>query len=277
MSVNMDELRHQVMINQFVLTAGCAADQAQQLLQAAHWQFETALSSFFQEANVPGHHQMMCTPRNTPATPPNFPDAITMFSNLRASERGPPPRRPPPRRPWPAPPRPPPPPGFGPLWASSPPPPHAGLAAPPHAQRPPPAPPPPPAPDARLAPGGYSSSSGITTPRVARSGPPRVARSGPPRVARSPPGCQVPGGLPGPQQVPSGLPGPPLIARSPAGCQVPGGLPGPPRVARSPAGCQVPNRSLAGCQVPHGLPDSAQKQFEATGGPTEHLPRTGAM
>ncbi|XP_012684682.2 UBA-like domain-containing protein 2 [Clupea harengus] len=87
MSVNMDELRHQVMINQFVLTAGCAADQAKQLLQAAHWQFETALSSFFQEANIPGHHhQMMCTPRNTPATPPNFPDAITMFSKLRASD-----------------------------------------------------------------------------------------------------------------------------------------------------------------------------------------------
>uniref|UniRef100_A0A9J8CUU9 UBA-like domain containing 2 n=1 Tax=Cyprinus carpio carpio TaxID=630221 RepID=A0A9J8CUU9_CYPCA len=77
MSVNMDELRHQVMINQFVLTAGCAADQAKQLLQAAHWQFETALSSFFQEANIPSHHQMMCTPRNTPATPPNFPDATT--------------------------------------------------------------------------------------------------------------------------------------------------------------------------------------------------------
>ncbi|XP_061065153.1 UBA-like domain-containing protein 1 isoform X3 [Eubalaena glacialis] len=44
MSVNMDELKHQVMINQFVLTAGCAADQAKQLLQAAHWQFETVLS-----------------------------------------------------------------------------------------------------------------------------------------------------------------------------------------------------------------------------------------
>lgn len=43
MSVNMDELRHQVMINQFVLTAGCAADQAKQLLQAAHWQFEVTL------------------------------------------------------------------------------------------------------------------------------------------------------------------------------------------------------------------------------------------
>lgn len=30
----------------------------------------------------------MCTPRNTPATPPNFPDAITMFSKLRTSECG---------------------------------------------------------------------------------------------------------------------------------------------------------------------------------------------
>uniref|UniRef100_A0A8C9FDP8 UBA like domain containing 1 n=1 Tax=Pavo cristatus TaxID=9049 RepID=A0A8C9FDP8_PAVCR len=60
MSVNMEELRHQVMINQFVLAAGCAADQAKQLLQAAHWQFETALSAFFQETNIPysHHHQM---------------------------------------------------------------------------------------------------------------------------------------------------------------------------------------------------------------------------
>ncbi|XP_037670427.1 UBA-like domain-containing protein 1 [Choloepus didactylus] len=88
MSVNMDELKHQLMINQFVLTAGCAADQAKQLLQAAHWQFETALSAFFQETNIPysHHHQMMCTPANTPATPPNFPDALTMFSRLKASE-----------------------------------------------------------------------------------------------------------------------------------------------------------------------------------------------
>uniref|UniRef100_A0AAA9SQL8 UBA like domain containing 2 n=1 Tax=Bos taurus TaxID=9913 RepID=A0AAA9SQL8_BOVIN len=28
----------------------------------------------------------MCTPSNTPATPPNFPDALAMFSKLRASE-----------------------------------------------------------------------------------------------------------------------------------------------------------------------------------------------
>ncbi|MBN3279603.1 UBAD1 protein, partial [Polyodon spathula] len=28
----------------------------------------------------------MCTPANTPATPPNFPDTLTMFSRLKASE-----------------------------------------------------------------------------------------------------------------------------------------------------------------------------------------------
>uniref|UniRef100_A0AAV2KJH0 UBA-like domain-containing protein n=1 Tax=Knipowitschia caucasica TaxID=637954 RepID=A0AAV2KJH0_KNICA len=36
----MEELKRQIMINQFVLTAGCGADQALQCLQAAHWQFE---------------------------------------------------------------------------------------------------------------------------------------------------------------------------------------------------------------------------------------------
>ncbi|XP_062382419.1 UBA-like domain-containing protein 2 [Sardina pilchardus] len=125
MSVNMDELRHQVMINQFVLTAGCAADQAKQLLQAAHWQFETALSSFFQETNIPGHHhQMMCTPRNTPATPPNFPDAIAMFSALRASDSSYPSTPQGGAMPMACSPPPPPPPAHGPggfFWASSPP------------------------------------------------------------------------------------------------------------------------------------------------------------
>lgn len=39
-------LREQVMINQFVLAAGCAREQAKQLLQAAHWQFEVRLNQF---------------------------------------------------------------------------------------------------------------------------------------------------------------------------------------------------------------------------------------
>lgn len=39
-------LREQVMINQFVLAAGCAREQAKQLLQAAHWQFEVSISVY---------------------------------------------------------------------------------------------------------------------------------------------------------------------------------------------------------------------------------------
>ncbi|XP_067118556.1 UBA-like domain-containing protein 2 isoform X2 [Centruroides vittatus] len=65
----MESLREQVMINQFVLAAGCAREQAKQLLQAAHWQFE------------------MCTPANTPATPPNFPETLLAFSKMSASEK----------------------------------------------------------------------------------------------------------------------------------------------------------------------------------------------
>jgi hypothetical protein len=88
----MDSLREQVMINQFVLVAGCARDQARTILQAAHWQFETALSIFFQESTINpatthlsfGHHQM--TPANTPATPPNFPEALLAFSKMSAND-----------------------------------------------------------------------------------------------------------------------------------------------------------------------------------------------
>lgn len=86
-AMDLEALKQQLMINQFVLTAGCGAEQAEQLLRGAHWEFETALSTFFQESNVPyAHHHMMCTPANTPATPPNFPDALAMFSRLKASE-----------------------------------------------------------------------------------------------------------------------------------------------------------------------------------------------
>ncbi|XP_046993589.1 UBA-like domain-containing protein 1 isoform X1 [Schistocerca americana] len=91
----MDSLREQVMINQFVLAAGCAREQAKQLLQAAHWQFETALSIFFQEAAVPScpqppgsnFGQQVCTPCNTPATPPNFPDALLAFSRMSTGDK----------------------------------------------------------------------------------------------------------------------------------------------------------------------------------------------
>ncbi|KAL8600611.1 hypothetical protein ACOMHN_030267 [Nucella lapillus] len=95
----MDNLKQQVMINQFVLAAGCHAEQAKQLLQSAKWQFETALSMFFQETAIPtrcrtcnGHHTNgnypLCAPANTPATPPNFPDALAALSKLSTADSG---------------------------------------------------------------------------------------------------------------------------------------------------------------------------------------------
>lgn len=89
----MDSLREQVMINQFVSAAGCARDQAKQLLQSAHWQFETALSIFFQESTLPGYQHAaaqnfgLMTPCNTPATPPNFPDALVAFSRMSTNDK----------------------------------------------------------------------------------------------------------------------------------------------------------------------------------------------
>ncbi|XP_057311368.1 UBA-like domain-containing protein 2-B [Hydractinia symbiolongicarpus] len=87
MKYKMDGLREQVMINQFVMVAGCAREQAKQLLQATQWQFEAALSVYFQEVAVPHNNQhSMAAPTNTPATPPNFPDALLAFSKLQTSE-----------------------------------------------------------------------------------------------------------------------------------------------------------------------------------------------
>jgi len=90
MSQKMDNngLREQVMINQFVLAAGCSRDQAAAILAQASWQFQTALSIYFQEAAIPknGAGFSLITPANTPATPPNFPDALSMFSNLSTSD-----------------------------------------------------------------------------------------------------------------------------------------------------------------------------------------------
>lgn len=38
----MDTLREEVMVNQFVMVAGCAREQAWQLLQAKHWDFQVS-------------------------------------------------------------------------------------------------------------------------------------------------------------------------------------------------------------------------------------------
>jgi len=83
----MEGLREQVMINQFVMAAGCASEQAKQILQASQWQFEAALSIYFQEVAVPHNNSSaMIAPTNTPATPPNFPDALLAFSKLQTND-----------------------------------------------------------------------------------------------------------------------------------------------------------------------------------------------
>jgi len=95
----MDDLKHQVMINQFVQAAGCRHEHAQQFLQASQWQFEAALSMFFQESAVAvpsmcrtcnkshtNGNYPLCTPANTPATPPNFPDALAALAKLTTSD-----------------------------------------------------------------------------------------------------------------------------------------------------------------------------------------------
>jgi len=42
----MEELKQQLLVNQLVVAAGCAADQATALLQAAHWQYEVIISLY---------------------------------------------------------------------------------------------------------------------------------------------------------------------------------------------------------------------------------------
>lgn len=36
----MDGLKQQIMINQFIMATGCSAEQAMQILQASHWEYE---------------------------------------------------------------------------------------------------------------------------------------------------------------------------------------------------------------------------------------------
>lgn len=85
----MDDLKHQVMINQFVLAAGCRSNEAHHHLRSSQWQFETALSTYFQESGIPHqhNHHPLHPPTNTPATPPAFPDALLAFSKMQASDK----------------------------------------------------------------------------------------------------------------------------------------------------------------------------------------------
>jgi len=84
----MDDLKHQVMINQFVLAAGCLSHEAKSYLKSSHWQFEAALSSYFGESGIPHQHNQHPNrpPANTPATPPAFPETLLSFAKMNTNE-----------------------------------------------------------------------------------------------------------------------------------------------------------------------------------------------
>merc|ERR1712048_1125906 len=81
-------LRETVMLNQFINVTGCSQDQAKQLLLAGQWNFEVALSIYFQEVAVTagGVPQKNNAPTNTPATPPMFPDTLLSLAKLQTND-----------------------------------------------------------------------------------------------------------------------------------------------------------------------------------------------
>jgi len=86
----MEQLREQVMINQFVQVTGSGREQAVETLSTAQWQLQAALSRYFDETVTPyrpgGAGLPWGTPSNTPATPPNFGDALAAFSALSTAQ-----------------------------------------------------------------------------------------------------------------------------------------------------------------------------------------------
>uniref|UniRef100_A0A452SF32 UBA like domain containing 2 n=1 Tax=Ursus americanus TaxID=9643 RepID=A0A452SF32_URSAM len=90
MLVNMDQLWHRVMMNQFMPALACTANQAHNCCAGSPLAAGDRPEWFFQKITIPNNHhhrhQIISTLSNTPATPPNFPDALAMFSKLYASE-----------------------------------------------------------------------------------------------------------------------------------------------------------------------------------------------
>jgi len=86
----MEQLREQVMINQFVQVTGSGREQAAEILSTAQWQLQAALSRYFDETVTPyrsgGGGIPWGTPSNTPATPPNFGEALAAFSALSTAQ-----------------------------------------------------------------------------------------------------------------------------------------------------------------------------------------------
>ncbi|KRX13436.1 UBA-like domain-containing protein 2, partial [Trichinella nelsoni] len=87
-------LRQQLMVNQFQTATGCSHDQAEQLLLSSRWQFQPALSLFFEEYNPSiNTSNSSCpsaavdkayAPCNTPVTPPSLSETMMAFQQLHA-------------------------------------------------------------------------------------------------------------------------------------------------------------------------------------------------
>jgi hypothetical protein len=56
-------LREQVMINQFVLAAGCSRDQAAAILTQANWQFQVHISIVIVVVLVPKSYFLIAKPK----------------------------------------------------------------------------------------------------------------------------------------------------------------------------------------------------------------------
>ena len=87
-----NKLRQEVMINQFINVCGGTRDQAHQVLSESKWNFDSALSLYLRETQCcppppnTNSFQPFRAPRNTPATPPNFPETLELFHKLHTSE-----------------------------------------------------------------------------------------------------------------------------------------------------------------------------------------------
>lgn len=78
----MDNLREQVMINQFVLVAGCHAERAKQLLSAAKWQFEVCIGVWFAVLV----HAIACRSKQCETTDTGFRTVFPFLSPKRSHQ-----------------------------------------------------------------------------------------------------------------------------------------------------------------------------------------------
>ncbi|XP_075256411.1 uncharacterized protein LOC142348795 isoform X2 [Convolutriloba macropyga] len=83
---NLELIRQQMMTNEFVRATGYPQDQAVRILAHFKWDYEAAVSDFFDEVKVVKQNSNSSQasafpPHNTPLTPPAFPSDMTLSFN----------------------------------------------------------------------------------------------------------------------------------------------------------------------------------------------------